>query len=433
VISGDTGCGKSTLIPQLVSDAANLIADDKVVVCVQPRRLAAITLAQHVAQDRGQELGDEVGYQSRFVNAFSERTRLIYATTAIILRRLHSESTLDSIGCLIVDEVDERDVYTDFLLLLIRQAMQAGHMAHLKIVLMSATLKAEDFVDYFHDVCGDLALKPVLVSGRMCPVDLYFWEDACQWLGFCPPFSRVGGKGRSKGGEIECQEPDDDDLWKIHDAIASCDIVQDRPGRDRADDYGETALKACWAWRENEVYIDVVVDLVLLFHQDKPKGDGAVLVFLPDLDDIEKVSAKLDDTGENLKLITLHSLTTEEQQQEASDSPPADFTKVVLSTNTAEASVSIDDVVYVVDCGVCKGSRDIEMVSRGNAIKRRGLAGRVQEGMAVHLFPSYKFVSLEEFAPRDDAILDMLSKVDPGRAEQMELSGKGCKGKGGGA
>lgn len=134
VISGDTGCGKSTLIPQLVCDAVNLVDDDKVVICTQPRRVAAITLPEYVAKDRNQTMGDEVGYQIRFVNEFCDHTRLIYATTAIILRRLHAEPELESIGCLIVDEVHERDVYTDFLLLLIRNAMMSGRMQHLKIV-----------------------------------------------------------------------------------------------------------------------------------------------------------------------------------------------------------------------------------------------------------------------------------------------------------
>merc|ERR1719428_62152 len=194
VISGDTGCGKSTLIPQLVCDAENLVPDDKVVVCTQPRRVAAITLAEYVAKDRRQELGDEVGYQIRFINKFSESTRLIYATTAIVLRRLHSEPDLASIGCLIVDEVHERDVYTDFLLLLIHEAMLKGAMPHMKIVLMSATLKAEDFATYFKKVNGDMALKPVHVPGRMFPVEDYYWEDACEWLRYCPAAARTKGK-----------------------------------------------------------------------------------------------------------------------------------------------------------------------------------------------------------------------------------------------
>jgi len=343
------------------------------------------------------------------VNAFSEHTRLIYATTAIILRRLHSEPTLDSIGCLIVDEVHERDVYTDFVLLLIREAMLAGKMPHLKIVLMSATLKAEDFANYFERVNGDLALKPVHVPGRMFAVEDYYWEDACEWLSFCPQLPRAGGgKGKGKkGGNDERQKPDDNALWKIYDSIKACDTAKGRPGAERVDNYGERALTACWCWKENEVYIDLICDLVHYFHRDQPKGDGAILIFLPGWGDISKVYIELYRSGENFKLIALHSLMTPEQQQEAFERPPKGYRKVVLSTNIAEASVTIDDVVYVIDSGVRKerqynpatsvSSLDAKMVSKANAIQRRGRAGRVQEGLVVHLFPSYKMNAFEEF------------------------------------
>ena len=85
-----------------------------------------------------------------------------------------------------------------------------------------------------------------------------------------------------------------------------------------------------------------------------PKGDGAILIFLPGWGDISKLFLKLYETGENFKLITLHSLMTPEQQHEAFERPPKGMRKVVLSTNIAEASVTIDDVVYVIDSGVRK-------------------------------------------------------------------------------
>eukprot|EP00396_MALV-II-16_sp_LP-1_P000489 gene490-biopygen360 len=193
VISGDTGCGKSTLIPQLICDAVDLIPDDKVIVCTQPRRVAAITLPEYVAKDRGQTMGKEIGYQIRFVKEFCEDTRKKYAPTAIVLRRLHQEPNLDMVGCLIVDEVQthnfsflgffvvdavhERDVYTDFLLLLIRQRMKEGKMKHLKLVLMSATLNADDFADYFEKVNGAGALRPVHIPGRMFKVCVVLLKD----------------------------------------------------------------------------------------------------------------------------------------------------------------------------------------------------------------------------------------------------------------
>jgi len=406
VISGDTGCGKSTLIPQLVCDAANLIPDDKVVVCTQPRRVAAITLAEYVSRDRGQELGDEVGYQIRFINKFCESTRLIYATTAIVLRRLHSEPTLESIGCLIIDEVHERDVYTDFLLLLIKEAMLNGRMTHLKIVLMSATLKADDFANYFAKVNGNTALKPVHIPGRMFAVEDFYWEDACEWLSFCPPESKGGGKGK-KGGKRDDPGVTEEKMDAAYEAIKNDNTPKGRPGKDRVNDYSPKTLKACALWKECEVYVDMVEELVHYFHKVQPKGDGAILIFLPGWGDITKTFIRLYQSGENYKLITLHSLMTPEQQHEAFERPPPGFRKIVLSTNIAEASVTIDDVVYVIDTGVRKernfdagtgiSSLDAKMVTKANAIQRRGRAGRCQEGLVVHMFPGYKFEGFDQF------------------------------------
>eukprot|EP00392_Amoebophrya_sp_AT5.2_P011818 g11908.t1 len=397
VISGDTGCGKSTLIPQLVCDAVNLVPDDKVVVCTQPRRVAAITLPEYVAKDRGQTLGDEVGYQIRFVNEFSEHTRLIYATTAIILRRLHAEPDLESIGCLIVDEVHERDVYTDFLLLLVREAMLKGRMQHLKIVLMSATLNADDFASYFQQVNGADALRPVHIPGRMYKVYDYYWEDACEWLDFCPPAKGAGkggkkGKGK-KGNKGGADDGDKNQFGATERAVMeACErISRDEtlaiPRPDRKDEYSQKALSACVLWREKEVYTDLIIDLIMYFHEHEPKGSGAILVFLPGWGDISKIFLQLHSKNKKFKLITLHSLMTPEQQHEAFEPAPSGYRKIVLSTNIAEASVTIDDIVYVIDSGVRK-ERNYNPVTGVSALDTT---------MVVHLFPSYKFKSLEEF------------------------------------
>lgn len=411
VISGDTGCGKSTLIPQLVCDAENLVADDKVVVCTQPRRVAAITLAEYVSKDRGQDVGEEVGYQIRFINKSCETTRLIYATTAIVLRRLHSEPNLESIGCLIIDEVHERDVYTDFLLLLLREAFLQGKMPHLKVVLMSATLNADAFVEYFKNVNVESALKPIMIPGRMYEVEDWYWEDACEIVGWCPTEKGgKGGKGGKKGSKKNTDrgvQMDDNNLNIVYDKIRADNTAKGRPGRDRVNDYSEKTLKACSLWFATEVYLDLVERLILYFHRNEPKGDGAIMVFLPGWGDISKLFLRLYDQNEDFKVITLHSLMTPEQQHEAFERPPAGLRKIVLSTNIAEASVTIDDIVYVIDTGVRKErSYDsvtkvskllTKMVTRANAKQRRGRAGRCQEGLVVHLFPSYEHDTFDAF------------------------------------
>ena len=193
----------------------------------------------------------------------------------------------------------------------------------------------------------------------------------------------------------------------IRDRISNDNTAKNRPGADRVFTYSDRTLAACSLWKEKEVYIDLICDLIQYFHKHQPKGDGAVLVFLPGWGDISKLFLKLYGMKQSFKIITLHSLMTPEQQHEAFERPPRGYRKIVLSTNIAEASVTIDDIVYVIDAGVRKertydpatgiSTLDTKMVTRANAVQRRGRAGRVQEGMVCHLFPSYMFKTFDEY------------------------------------
>lgn len=150
VISGATGCGKSTQLPQLLLDAEIAAGRGGAcsVICTQPRRMAAIGVAQRVAQERCERLGDVVGYSVRLDSRSSARTRLLYCTTGILLRRFISDAHLTGVSHVIVDEVHERSLEIDFLLLLLRRLL-AGPRPDLKIVLMSASLDAAQFATYF--------------------------------------------------------------------------------------------------------------------------------------------------------------------------------------------------------------------------------------------------------------------------------------------
>mmetsp|Transcript_63576 Transcript_63576/g.204842 ORF Transcript_63576/g.204842 Transcript_63576/m.204842 type:complete len:1089 (+) Transcript_63576:104-3370(+) len=230
-------------------------------------------------------------------------------------------------------------------------------------------------------------------------------RDAQRGLGKGRPAKGKGkGKGKKGGGGGGITG---DEIEAAYQAIKKDTTVKRKPGAERCNEYSEKTLKACALWRENECYLDAVEELVFYFHKAMPKGDGAILIFLPGWGDITKCYIRLFQSGENFKLITLHSLMTPEQQHEAFERPPKGMRKIVLSTNIAEASVTIDDIVYVIDTGVRKertydpavgiSSLDTKMVTKANAIQRRGRAGRCQEGLVVHLFPSYKFESFEQF------------------------------------
>lgn len=188
VISGETGCGKSTQVPQFILDdwffqACKSTSEDMPhveIICTQPRRLSAIGVAERVAAERVDRIGRLVGYQIRLENKISESTRLTFCTTGILLRRLSSDPLLTNVSHVIVDEVHERSQDSDFLLLILKNILR--ERKDLKVILMSATLNASLFSNYFGGA-------PVLdIPGRTFPVEQLFLEDildACDFVMEC--------------------------------------------------------------------------------------------------------------------------------------------------------------------------------------------------------------------------------------------------------
>src|SRR6478609_4456141 len=145
VIKAPTGSCKSTQVPQMLLDHG--IAVDKRIVVLQPRRIAARMLASRVAQERGGRLGEEVGYQVRFENVSSARTRMLFVTEGVMLRHLLDDPLLSKIGCLVIDEFHERHLDGDICLAWAR-AVQARHRSDLKIIVMSATITPEPLREF---------------------------------------------------------------------------------------------------------------------------------------------------------------------------------------------------------------------------------------------------------------------------------------------
>ncbi|KAL7980646.1 hypothetical protein Chor_001800 [Crotalus horridus] len=161
LVAGDTGCGKSTQVPQFL-----LATGYAHVACTQPRRLACVALAQRVARESLGRFGDQVGYQIRFESARSPATRIVFLTEGLLLRQAQREPTLPAYRVLIVDEVHERHLHCDFLLGVLRRLLPVR--ADLKLVLMSATINIQLFADYFGGA-------PVIqVPGRLFPITVIY-------------------------------------------------------------------------------------------------------------------------------------------------------------------------------------------------------------------------------------------------------------------
>lgn len=161
VVAGDTGCGKSTQVPQyLLSAGFNHIA------CTQPRRIACISLAKRVSFESLNQYGSKVGYQIRFETTRTPATKLLFLTEGLLLRQIQQDKTLEQYQVLIVDEVHERHLHCDYLLGVLRSLL-TDH-PDLRLILMSATINIKLFSDYFNSA-------PVLqVPGRLFPIQVIY-------------------------------------------------------------------------------------------------------------------------------------------------------------------------------------------------------------------------------------------------------------------
>lgn len=356
VIAGETGCGKTTRIPRFLLEEqvrGGEGAECNILV-TQPRRISAVSVAHRVAQELGPALKHSVGYQVRLESRPPEQSggALLFLTVGVLLRKLQSNPLLKGISHVVVDEVHERDINTDLLLALLRSSLDEN--PDLRVVLMSATGDNQRLSQYFG---GCPVLK---VPGFMHPVRDRFLEDVLKEMGRPLPDQRRR--------EASSEEKD------------------------------EVALD-----------LDLVADVIE--HVDKHREPGAILCFLPGWQDIkmvlEKLSAKSHfSTGKQL-ILPLHSSLSVADQQTVFQHPPAGQRKIVLTTNIAETSVTIDDIVHVIDAGMHKEQNydtrtkvsclDTVWISRSNVTQRKGRAGRCQPGHSYHLFSQKQLDSMTPF------------------------------------
>ncbi|BDA49474.1 Putative ATP-dependent RNA helicase DHX57 at C-terminar half [Coccomyxa sp. Obi] len=412
VVGGDTGCGKTTQVPQFLLDAAVEAGQGGAcnIVCTQPRRIAAISVAERVATERGEPApgaaGARVGYHVRLDAASTRDTRLLFCTTGILLRRLASEPHLASVSHVIVDEVHERTLQSDFLMALLKDilAKRRARGRPLKVVLMSAMLDSNLFARYYGDC-------PVLVAGgRTFPVEHYFLEDTYELTGYrldaeSPCAMRDYGHKERRRQLEKAVSQGQQSLVKAGwgDDTADVGALNPHYDPDIYADFSVATRRNLARLDENRIDYDLLEELVA--HIDASYEEGAILVFLPGLGEItamyERLTASRAHREGGLLVLPLHSSVSPQEQRRVFERPPPRARKVVLATNIAETSLTIEDVVYVVDSGKLKerrydASRGMSLlvedwVSRASALQRRGRAGRVRPGRCFGLYTRNRF------------------------------------------
>ncbi|XP_045507174.1 ATP-dependent RNA helicase DHX30-like isoform X2 [Colias croceus] len=376
VIVGAAGCGKSTRVPAAILRGCGV---GTTALVSEPRRVAAIGLAQRVADEMGEGVGETVGYQVRLQSKPPRPPAgaILYCTSGVLLRRLQMNPGLEGCSHVIIDEAHERDVNTDVTLLLLKRALNINK--DLKIVVMSATLDIEVFTRYF----GNCPL--VEVPGRTYPVEDLYLEDL------------------EKNFNI-----------KFRNTKENCTKEDGKP----------------------QINCQEVVDLITAV--DKTRPEGAILVFLPGWAEIKQTKQLLDEIyKDGLHLILpIHSRLSTQDQTRMFNAPPPGIRKIVLSTNIAETSVTIPDVVHVIDTGAHKENRvkpgtgtaslETVWVSYAAAKQRAGRAGRVQPGFCYKMYTKEKEAEFSPHTtpeilriPLDQTVLDCKSYASNEKVESF--------------
>lgn len=377
-------------MPAFLLEHALSQGKDCKVYCTEPRRISAISLARRVSEELGENKGDLgtsrslVGYSIRLESNTSRETRLVYATTGIVMRMLEGSNELSGVTHLVLDEVHERTIDSDFLLIVLKRLMV--HRKDLKVVLMSATVDADRFSSY-------LGGAPVLnVPGRTFPVEVKYLEDAVELTGYTvsdtPPDKMVDLDDDAPEPEPEGPKGDLTKTLTKYSAKTRTTMTQ-------IDEY--------------RIEPELIVQLIARVASDPELQDysKAVLVFLPGIAEIRTLNDFLlgDPRFQRDWLVyPLHSTIATEDQESAFLVPPNGMRKIVLATNIAETGITIPDVTCVIDTGKHREMRYDErrqlsrlidtFISRANAKQRRGRAGRVQQGLCFHMFSKHRHDNL---------------------------------------
>ncbi|XP_058459570.1 3'-5' RNA helicase YTHDC2-like isoform X2 [Malaya genurostris] len=507
ILSGSTGSGKTTQIPQYILESSAQRGEACRIICTQPRRLSAITVADRVSFERNEPLGQTVGYQIRLESRLSPITNLIFCTNGVLLRCLmgkNANSILNDVTHIIVDEVHERDQYSDFLLISLKEKVLQH--ANIKIILMSATIESNTFSRYFNNC-------PLIeIPGRLFPIESCYLEDVLyrvdsyntkindvkRQFKSTPDFTRAMTQNQQRPDVVNTANMDNETILLMNDILELCWIennpddfnhffylVEDENnpinfqhtetkmtalmiaaakgytnvvkrllemGADSSvqGKHNFTALdwsisinghSACSQLLEiannppqqqiqmqsppkqlskllldvyhstvNDEKIDHRLILDIIMYICTQLAPGAILVFLPGYDDIleqyETLNSRLSGAI-NFRIYMLHSNMQTNDQNAVFKPVPPNTRKIILSTNIAETSITIDDVVYVIDSGKVKQkhydsvtsttSLTATWISQACATQRAGRAGRTKPGICFRLFTRQRFEAMDKF------------------------------------
>ena len=406
IVSGETGSGKTTQLPKICMQLGRGVAG--MIGHTQPRRLAARSVADRIADELGQTVGREpgqvVGYQVRFTDEVGPTTLVKLMTDGILLAEIQSDPMLRRYDTLIIDEAHERSLNIDFILGYVARLLPAR--PDLKVIITSATIDSDRFARHFGTWEGTpgsgrlIEPAPVIeVSGRTYPVEIRYRP-----LGPTTPSSYT-----SEASPAQADDP--------IEIIETTEVTESGPMQLVLEDPDDELATLGYGMGED---IDVETAICHAVDELSAEGDGDILVFLPGERDIRDTEAALldhlkgrgrragDDKGArpgDIEILPLYARLTAAEQHRVFE--PHRLRRVVLATNVAETSLTVPGIRYVIDPGLARISRysnktkvqrlPIEPISQASANQRAGRCGRVAEGVAIRLFSQADYNSRPRF------------------------------------
>ena len=365
IIMGETGCGKTTQVPKIIYE--NCPLENKMICITQPRRIAAISISQRVAEEMNTKLGDLVGYSVRFKEKMSNKTKIKFVTDGMLVRECILDKQLSKYKYIILDEIHERSIHTDILMMICKDLIINKKRKDLKIIIMSATLNPKKYMDYFNT---NTLIK---IEGRRYPVKVY---------------------------NISEEENNNNKNNLINKNI-------------KENDYYDLISK----------YIDRCLNCILqiILSDEEEKKHGDILVFLPGQEDIEDLQELLLNKKEEIinefpekkiefKILPLFGSLPSNQQMKIfrplKNKFGKNIRKIILSTNIAETSLTIKNIKFVIDSGFFKMRKfypklnidtlKITPISKNSALQRSGRTGRESSGNCYRLYTQKEYNNFTE-------------------------------------
>ncbi len=411
VLVAPPGAGKTTRVPPAVLRSGLLSAEHPNLVMLQPRRVAARAAAARIASEQGWAVGNEVGYHVRFDRKISARSRIRVLTEGILTRQLLDDPGLDGIGAVLLDEFHERSLHTDIAIALLRE-VQESLRPDLLLIVMSATLSAEPVAKFLNDA-------PIVRSeGRMFPIDVRYTQKPM------PPAWAIDEVPGALAQLLSDPKDDDGDVLvflpgteeirrtqrRLENGIPLASNETSQPAQSRSKDQDESGRPAS-AGRG-------------LSNDPLKRGDRSATQEA----DASKNSSPAPETpapikfkthASDLLILPLHGTLTADEQDLALC--PSERRKIILATNIAETSLTIEGVTNVIDTGLARLASydaergldrlDLSRISRASADQRAGRAGRTAPGRCIRLWSEKEHHALAPFGDPEIRRVDLAGTV----------------------